>query len=387
MVYLNKHQTPSKHLRHRGCPKCGGTFKLNNDKFIKESTKIHGNKYDYLLVNYKNNRENVQIICPDHGIFEQSYKLHVDQKHGCPKCNGGILSNKEEFISKSKNIHGDKYDYSLVNYKNGRTKVKIICKKHDIFEQTPDAHIQGQGCPICNNKKVTLENFIIKSNKIHNNKFDYSIVILKNTATKVKIICPKHGVFEQRPNDHLQGSGCILCRNDNKRKPLKEFIISSNQIHNNKYNYTLVKYKNNKSKIKIICPIHGVFEQILINHLIGQGCPKCNESKGEKEIKEILESNNIIFEIQKKFKNCINIKPLPFDFYLPKYNTCIEYDGKQHFEPIDFFGGEKGLQERIKRDEIKTNYCNNKNIKLIRIPYSKFDDIENILIKNLKIKQ
>jgi len=144
-----------------------------------------------------------------------------------------------------------------------------------------------------------------------------------------------------------------------RKSTTEEFIERARKIHGDKYDYSLVEYKNAKTKIKIICSIHGVFEQIPDNHLRKKyGCPFCRESQGEKEIAKILTEMNISFERQKKFEDCKNKLPLPFDFYIPSLNLLIEYQGIQHFKPVDFFGGEKSFKEIIFRDKIKLQYCN-----------------------------
>jgi hypothetical protein len=190
-----------------------------------------------------------------------------------------------EFIEKAIKIHGNKYDYSFVKYINAKTKVKIICRAHDFFLQIPRKHIYGQGCPKCgiilnsNNQRKTKDQFIIEANKIHNNKYDYSFVEYISTQTKIKIKCLIHGIFEQQPNNHLQGKGCNYCgiieKANNQRKTKDQFIIDANKIHNNKYDYSLVEYKNAGTKVKIICNFHGIFEQKPNNHLIGNSCNKC----------------------------------------------------------------------------------------------------------------
>ncbi|MFA5586475.1 MAG: hypothetical protein WDA02_08030 [Saccharofermentanales bacterium] len=289
-------------------------------------------------------------------------------------------SNKEEFINKSNEKHNHKYDYSLVDYINSKTKVKIICKEHGIFEQTPSSHLSGRNCPFCSleNNKTQINDFINKSSHIHKNKYDYSLVNYKNTYTKVKIICPTHGIFKQKPSSHLNGNGCIKCSGTNKYST-KDFIDKCNKVHNNKYDYSLVNYINGKTKIKIICPIHGVFEQLPYMHLQSYGCIVCKESIGEKIIFNRLKEYNINFEREKSFKDCKHINPLKFDFYLPDYNLCIEFDGKQHFEVNEYFGGIKSFKKQKLRDSIKTEYCKNNNINLLRIPYNDIDDIDNIL--------
>jgi very-short-patch-repair endonuclease len=293
--------------------------------------------------------------------------------------------NTDIFIEKANKIHNERYDYSLVNYKKSIERIKIICKKHGIFEQTPNVHLGGSGCLLCgkekndNDKRHTLEYFIEKANKIHNNKYDYTLVIYKNCETKVKIICPEHGIFEQIPYHHLRGVECSLCKKVKLTQDI--FINESKIIHGNKYDYSLVEYINTKTKVKIICPIHGKFEQKPSNHLRGRGCKICNDSKGEIEIKKILDRYNIKYEKQFKFKDCKNIFPLPFDFYLPKYNICIEYDGEQHYESIKYWGGDETFEKIKLRDSIKNEYCKNNNIKLIRIKYDEniSEKLEEIL--------
>ncbi len=293
------------------------------------------------------------------------------------------MSKCENFIKKSREIHNNKYDYSLVEYRNNKTKVEIICPIHGIFKQRPDNHIHGNGCPLCNieHKKFTLNKFIEKSQKIHNNKYDYSLVNYINIKTKIKIICPIHGVFEQLPKNHLNGQGCADCFG-NKLSSTEDFIRKSIKIHGNKYDYSLVNYKNDKTKVKIICPIHGEFEQMSNIHLQGHGCPSCTSqiiSYGEETISEILNKNNVKYKTQKIFPNCKYILPLKFDFYLLNYNLCIEFDGEQHFKPNNYFGGIKGFEMTQKRDIIKNDYCKKNNIELIRISYLEINNIEKII--------
>lgn len=242
------------------------------------------------------------------------------------------------FINKAKKVHDNKYDYSLVEYKNNKTKVKIICKKHGIFEQCPNTHLQGRGCLLCTgHKKFTTEEFIEKAKKIHGDKFDYSLTEYENDKTKVSIICKKHGIFKQTPNVHYN-HGCPDCYNDRQRFTTQKFIEKSKKIHGDKFDYSLVEYKNIRTKVKICCKKNGIFYQTPVSNLKGNGCLKCRESKGESEISKFLKKNNIKFIQQKTFKKCKNVRTLPFDFYLPNYNTCIEFDGEQHFKIVEYWG-------------------------------------------------
>ena len=281
---------------------------------------------------------------------------------------------KLQFIEKANKYHHNKYDYSLVNYINSITKIKIICPIHGEFEQIPKGHLKG-GCKLCGimqikNKKLKSNNdFITKSIIKHDNKYNYTISDYKGAHNKLKIICPTHGEFEQTPNNHLKGHGCPHCTYNLSNT--ETFIKRAKLIHNNKYDYSKVIYTNNKSDITIICKLHGQFKQTPDKHLnVGHGCPNCKESKGEKEVKKILSENNIHYISQYKFENCKSKLKLPFDFYLPEHNICIEYNGEQHYKPIKFFGGIKNFKLQQKRDKIKEEYCLNNNIKLIKVKYT-----------------
>lgn len=292
--------------------------------------------------------------------------------------------NTEEFIVKAIKKHGNVYDYSRVNFIHTKKPVEIICKTHGVFLQIPNGHLNGYGCKKCatdinsKRKKYSHDVFIQKAILKHGNKFDYSLTIYKNSTSKIKIICPKHGVFEQRAVSHLL-FGCNQCENNYISK--KEFINNSSKTHYNKYDYTQVEYKTSASKVKIVCPEHGVFEQRAYHHMKGTGCPNCKTSNGVNAIKQILFSMNFEFITEHRFENCKLKNTLPFDFYLPNYNTCIEFDGEQHFKPMGYKSGKKKFEKTIKTDNIKNEFCKNNKINLFRINYK--ENVEKILINHI----
>lgn len=200
------------------------------------------------------------------------------------KYNNIIMAKKlttEEFIEKSKKIHGDKYDYSKVNYTNTKSKVTIICKIHGKFDQISGVHLSGSNCPKCSsNRKLTTEEFIENAKKVHTNKYDYSLINYTGNKTKVEIICPVHGKFEQQPNNHINGQGCPKCKNiknGNRCRLTSDNLIKQfREVHGDKYNYSKMVYENTHSKITIICSKHGEFEQLPLHHKKGIGCSKCN---------------------------------------------------------------------------------------------------------------
>ena len=216
----------TKHLTE--CPICkkkrlSDIQSKTTEQFIKEAKITHGNKYNYSKTQYVNAKTKVCIICPKHGEFWQYPNTHLNSK-GCPKCSNERLwdnrkdkTTKDGFIQKAREIHGNKYDYSKIEYINTSTKVCIICPEHGEFWQTPSAHLSGQGCPKCGKHHLsilfrdTIDEFVKKANIIHNNRYDYSKVEYIRGNDKVCIICPEHGEFWQTPNNHLQGHGCPKC--------------------------------------------------------------------------------------------------------------------------------------------------------------------------------
>lgn len=300
----------------------------------------------------------------------------------------------EDFIEKAKKIHGNRYDYSKVDYVNNTTKVEIICPIHGSFWPTPARFLAGSNCQKCSNKKnadvtgLTQKQWLEKAKEIHGDKYNYFLLDYKNSRSKVKIVCPKHGVFEQLANSHLQGCGCPKCKYEillqNQPMTQDEYIRKANKIHYNKYDYSKSKYSSWNEFITIICPEHGEFEQRAGSHLQGFGCPNCATSKGENLIQNYLHLNNIKGLFQYKFEDCRYKKSMPFDFYLPDYNLCIEFDGIQHYVPIKHFGGQENLELIQLKDSIKTQYCLDNKIELIRIPYWDIDNIESILDKRFK---
>ena len=360
--------------------------------FIKKALRKHGDRYDYSNVVYVKSNVKVEIICraEGHKLFQMTPNNHLNG-NGCKKCKSEKLSKlkkltTKEFIEKANEVHGYKYNYSKVEYVGMKTEVTIICPKHGAFLQIPSSHLQGCGCKQCGiekqieSQKLNTEKFIKKANeKYGEGTYDYSKVEYIDAKTDVIIICPKHGEFTQTPSNHLKGEKCRGCSNEKlaneRRKPLENFINESNEIHGEgTYDYSQVNYVNSHTEVIIICSKHGKFFQKPSKHLIGQGCPKCkNNYKGEIAVRNFLIKNKIEFEEQKRFKNCKDVYSLPFDFYLPKYNLCIEFDGIQHFKPIKRSYKmtddkiEKNFKYIQKHDQIKNDYCKNNGIILIRL--------------------
>lgn len=184
--------------------------KRNREKFICKARERFGDRYDYSKVEYKGVNVDVCIICPEHGEVLMKPSVHLSNRLGCVKCTRHVIDT-ETFIEKSKKIHNNKYDYSKVNYINAKTEVCIICPEHGEFWQLPSIHSNGGGCPKCLGRNKTTEDFISEARKIHGDKYDYTKVNYIDNNTKICIICPEHGAFWQSPKCHLRGSGCPIC--------------------------------------------------------------------------------------------------------------------------------------------------------------------------------
>ena len=392
------------HTREIGEQRIAHNKKTTKD-FVKDSKKIHGNNYDYSNSVYLGAKLPININCKKHNkVFTIGQATRHLYGQGCPLCMFEKITTSKsdinDFIKRAKKVHGNKYDYSKVDFKNYGTPVEIICPIHGNFFQKPGNHVKTNkpsGCPDCGNEtignklRMTKDDFIKAAKKIHGNKYDYSKINFKNNLSDIVIICPEHGEFLQRVSHHLSGSGCPKCVG--KNKTTNDFADAANKIHSNKYDYSLVDYKGAHKNVIILCTTHGDFLQSPANHLAGKGCPYCNESQGEKFVTKLLNNNDLEFTRQFKFIDCTNkllgryCRKLRFDFYLPDYNTCIEYDGAQHFVPVEIWGGDEGLKEIQKRDKIKNQYCKKNGIKLIRIPYTmKKEEIEPYILKELGIE-
>lgn len=235
----------------------------------------------------------------------------------------------EEFIINSNKIHKSKYDYSLVDYEKSSKKVKIICKKHGEFEQRASNHLRGRGCYFCKKSKMyDTDKFIELSEKLHNNRYRYTKTIYNGSHKDVVITCEKHGDFNQSPTNHLRGKGCGECATEDSRLMLNDFIIIANKKHNFKYDYRLVDYKNIRTKIIIVCNIHGDFKQVPKNHLNGQGCPRCGDLFGVKENKWL--------DLLGVSERQVRIGRYVVDGFDPITNTIYEFNG-------DFWHGNPDL--------------------------------------------
>jgi Zn finger protein HypA/HybF involved in hydrogenase expression len=354
------------HLNNSGCPKCGkesmaATKRGNKDKFIEKAREVHGDKYNYDHVEYSTSKIKVNITCKDHGVFQQSPNMHL-QGNGCKQCAIKEIANinrktNEYFIEKSKQVHGDKYNYSLVEYTNIHNNVSILCKTHGLFEQTPGNHYLGHGCPDCgkevssSKKRSNAEEFVEKAKLIHGDTYVYDKVNYTTFDIKVEIECGTHGVFLQTPGAHLKGQGCPPCGfikiSNNNSYDNETFIIKSALVHGGNYDYSEVDYKGCFEKVKIKCVSHDkYFYQAPHSHLQGTGCPICARAGFSKianewlnRIKSTVSPNLQTINSPKGEKRIvIGDKIFLVDGYCNDRNTVYEFHG-------DFWHGNPSIYD------------------------------------------
>jgi len=324
----------------------------------------------------------------------------------------------KEYIESFQKVHGNEFDYSLLNEDNcvnSKSKIPIICKKHGIFYQIINNHMSGNRCPKCKidilkaEFKTKVKDLIKEFEQIYGiEKYDYSLINefnYENNYSIIPIICHKkdkkgieHGLFHQMANNHKSNHSCPKCARERienaRRNSFIEVIKELKELYKNEpFDFSLINeetYKNTKIKLPIICKKHGIFYRNLDLLRKGTYCPECNiNSLAELKAKKWIIDNNLLYEEQKKFDNCRGLKNcLPFDFYLIKENTCIELDGEHHFRPVQFGGIKyeeaiKNFEITKKNDNIKNEYCINNDIDLIRISYKNFKNIDKILSEKL----
>lgn len=297
---INGHLKPNQKF---GCPQCSGKFKYTLDIFLQRAKIIHNNKYDYTLIKEEDVTgafAKVSIICKNHEspyLFYQAISNHINSKQGCPSCFGNTSYTLELFLEKAKSVHNDKYSYELVteeHIKGAHSKVPIICYNHITpykWDIQLTNHINGdRSCPMCTgNAKYNLEYFLTRAREIHGDSYDYSMITeehIKGAKSYVPIKCKQcNNIWTPTASGHISAKHrCKFCYG-NVPWTLTRFIEEANEIHNNKYNYDLIKEEdisNEKSKVYIRCNKFGhVFHQSLNNHIYqASGCKHCTKSRG-----------------------------------------------------------------------------------------------------------
>lgn len=370
--------------------------KLTQEEVIARFIAVHGDKYEY-LDDYEKQDKPIRIRCKKHDrVFMQTPVEHW-RGHGCPLCGREITESAKrltlvEFIERSNEVHGNKYDYTPSEYINGRTKTTIICPVHGPFEQTPEMHMAGQGCPDCGGtRRLTTDEFKKRVIEKFGDIFDLSEVDYKNNMTHVTITCSKGHRFERTPNDFMNSDyGCPICgniaKNESKFLATQDFILKSRAVHGDRFDYSKSEYKDCRTEVCIICPIHGEFWQRPTIHYQGCGCPKCTESRGEYKISTYLDTHAINYIKEYRIiPNQVLFGRNTFyvDFYLPDHNIFIEFHGEQHYRRVRAWHSDEQFEFQQDRDRRLREYCKRHKIRLIEIPYTEIENIDKILNKKV----
>lgn len=287
-------QAPSNHYAGKGCRACAGLQPYTLASFVKKARAVHGDKYDYSRVVLGNVLQKVTIRCLLHGDFDQTPSKHMGGS-ACAHCGTQRTADKqraslETFLKKARVVHGEKYDYSAVQYVSTHQNVTIACRVHGPFLQSPAAHLRGAGCPVCAGKGLDTNGFVARARALHGERFSYDRAVYRDATAKITVTCPDHGDFDVLPGVHVRqngSGGCKPCRNEWLSRRFARgndgFIAKARIVHGDKYEYSQVRYVNKESNVLITCPKHGAFEQRGGVHLAGGECPACSYvSRAEK---------------------------------------------------------------------------------------------------------
>lgn len=325
-------QQPRAHAAGQGCPRCNQRpnwvhGRRNFNYFLKKAKEVHQDKYTYS--GYRSLSHTITITCPMHGIFTAKAAGHLAGR-GCPKCAGNQRKSNEEFERDARSVHGDKYDYSSVTYITSQQEVTITCPTHGSFQQTPTSHLAGHGCQVCGLTKcqtVSLSNidaFIASAKAVHGDTYDYSACQYERATKPINIICRNHGIFRQRPRDHVNSTnGCPKCAG-NQKLTTEEFIGRAANRWGGLYSYDRSVYVTGKDKITVTCHKHGDFQITASYHLADGGCPHCSLSTEQHDLVEFVKSS---YSGEIRINDRTAIRPLELDLYLPQKSLAIELNG------------------------------------------------------------
>lgn len=359
--------------------------KKTDKEFKKQAYKLVGNDYTFLEP-YKSAREPIKVR---HNCCGAEYKVTPDnflRGRRCTHCSH-IRRGHRKSMTKKINSELSKYNEHLVNpYENTKTMMLIQCDRCGLrFKRSYDSYKDHKECPFCSNDKISVpwdtSTFSWYVSCTTNGQYEL-VSNYRSVSENVEIKHKQCGnIYEVLPLNFLKGDRCPYERYQRMAKSQnmgdEEFERRVKCLVGDEYepvsNYAAAKepvlMKHNKCG--------NVWSTTPDSFLRGHGCPICKESNGEKAVAKYLTAHNIGFVRQKKFEGCRIKHMLPFDFYLPKLNLCIEYDGEQHFHPIEYFGGAKKFEYTHYRDLFKNKFCKDHQIRLIRIKYT--EDVNNVL--------
>lgn len=318
--------------------------KLTQEEFLVKAKAVHGETYDYSRAVYTTTRSKLIVTCPQHGQFTLLPRDHLSGD-GCRACGISRRSERQvaskgaSFVARARSVHGDTYDYSKSTYKGSATPITITCRIHGDFEQSPSAHLLGNGCRACwearrgQSLRHSFDKFVSLARAVHGDRFEYDSDSFSKMHAQVRVKCLEHGWYTQLASDHVyKGSGCNTCADvasaNLQVMPFTEFARQAGIRHNHKYMYRDTGYIGYGNKATIVCPQHGEFQQTGGNHVSnGHGCPKCGNTGGpsvaQKDIAELIRTWGFNVQIDYRIPGTL----LEVDCYVPEKRVGVEFDG------------------------------------------------------------
>lgn len=332
-------QISRNHLRpnnYGGCKDC----KINDtwEMFLAKAKQKHGARFEYDKKSWGSQGQSVRVKCKEHGWFSQKVFDHL-RHSGCFDCareNMDRLVPLDKVLEKFAEVHGNRYSYEKVVYKGNKKLVNIICREHGVFRQKPDQHLNGNGCQKCSRRhRWTTEEFIENSKRVHGDKFTYENTKYVGALEKIIITCKKHGDFITQPSRHvLQKAGCARCSG---MRSMDDFLERAKERFGDRYDYSLVEYVDTMTPVKIICKTHGVFEQPPSWHMQNSiGCQQCSYNVSGKET-AWLDSINLPETAKRQAKVKLGGRLRNVDAYDEPSKTIWEFWGDWWHGHPDFF--------------------------------------------------
>ena len=265
--------------------------KLKWKKFIEKATERYGSLFSYDESEYTKSSEKITVTCAKHGAFRVAPTVLLRMTYGCKSCseeqmNQNKIRTLEEFVARGTEKHGDRFAYDKAVFKGVENPITIKCDIHGYVTQRAALHLMGRGCKKCTAddayKRSTTETYIQDAIEVHGDKYDYSLTRYENTLTKVKIICRTHGLFEVLPADHLR-TNCSKCYRESLRYSTDYFVTRAKLVHGDMYGYEQSQYTTMTENVIIVCKQHGEFLQTPKNHLSGSGCQNCVKGRSSRK--------------------------------------------------------------------------------------------------------
>lgn len=384
-------QAPYSHLAGNGCPFCVGMGKTTED-FIREATAVHANRYIYDSTVYVSAKAPLEVTCRKHGSFTQIASAHL-QGNGCPECGGTQKLTEEVFFERAREKHNGRFDYKRFVFSGYAVSSTIVCPEHGPFQQSPKLHLRhgcprcGRKA-VASQCSSSRDAFVEKSRSIHGQAYEYDEVIYTTNKHKVVIRCSKHGQFRQSPTNHLKGHGCPKCARG-QFLTQQAFVEQACRKHNGRYQYSRVTFISSSEPVTITCPYHGDFSQRPSDHLRGRGCARCNMSRGECEVQRVLLELGVNFQWQwQSPTESKQLRKLRWDFCIVDDRATplglIEFQGDQHFHPVAFGTSEVNDRESafaavVRRDQQKRNHANELGVPLLELTNASLPSLDKLI--------